>query len=279
MQTFPLTTTPNPGQVDAIGFKSVTLIDLSPATSGGILANDPVMLVCQGGYPNRQEIGVIWPWQPLSTPFSYLGTSDASGDLQSPIVTATAVSLNGAGLCIGVGIVPGGGINPWGFSSCSYAPPVPVTPVTPSFTAFVQAVEASWNSHVPVVDFLSPSSWTSASYQTVSPFSPSPVTVAFGTPVALSAVASAAITASLGGTVISQPPTQKDYPYFYSDPGAIPGTLTSVNYIQAEVPIGPSGTNVLGQALAGAIASALFYGRETGIAPAILACFTAVPTV
>ena len=291
MQLIQVVPNPNPGQVDSLGFKLVQLVDYGSASSGGIQPGDPVMLVCLGGAPNQGEIGILWPWQQLTDPIQYIGGTDAAGNITYPasgLVMAPSAGgpWPGNGLLVAKGILPpyqpgapNGGTNLFGPGACLYGLPGPVVPVLPSFATFLAAVLNSFNSHVPVVDFLAPASWAAGNYVTQTPFSPTPVTVPFGAPIALSDAATAAIVAQLGGTATKLPPLATDYVAFYTDPGALPGSLSSVNYITAEVPIGENGALVLARALAGSIASAMFYGRQTGLQAMLLNCFLPVTPV
>jgi hypothetical protein len=284
MQTWSLKASPVAALEQADSFQFGYFLIIAP---NGITPGSPIMVSAGGSavknYP--AEIGIMFPWDNPNGPFWGPFAIDGTGALSNPsgIVMTVPASPSGPlapeGMLVCSAITGGGGRNPFGGFVCAYqdatATPPPAPP-TPSLATFIAAVQNSWNSHVPVVDFLAPATWTTGNYQTIVPYSSAPVTVPFGAPIALSSKAAAAIVALLGGSIVPLAPVQADYNNYYEDPGAVQGSLTPVNYIQAEVPIGPNGANVLGQALGGAIASAIFYGRVSGIQAAVLACFKPV---
>jgi len=149
-------------------------------------------------------------------------------------------------------------------------------PPTPGFATAVSAIENSWTSKIPVVDFIAASSWdTGEAYISNEPFVPGPVTMDYPAYIGPAASQSAAITlaALFGGTLVWALPTQAQYAMFYQDPGAVAGTLQPVVSLQAQVPLGPNGALVEATALVADILRAMFYGRGLGIQQALLNCF------
>jgi hypothetical protein len=135
-----------------------------------------------------------------------------------------------------------------------------------------------------VVNVFDPSVWQEGlSYQSQAPVSGSLARISVGLPwgawsgITLTSAAAQTIAALIGGSVQDEPPAQADYAVFYSDIYAVAGSLPSVPYIYAQVPIGPNGAMVEAKANAGVLANAQLYRPAPGgIHAAILSAFTAL---
>lgn len=284
MQTWQLKATPNLSleQADSFGFQYFLIID--PMANGSVVSPGDLIQVSAGGSPIKNIppiIGLKFPWDDPNGPFWGPFSLDATGSLANPSgiqikVPATPMGpLTPEGTLVCNGITAAGNRSPFSGYVCAYQDPTPVAPVAPNtFAGFITAVQASWNTRVPIVDYYAASNWALGSFLANTPFSAAPVTVSFGQPVSLTQAAGNILAAAMGGTCFMQPPLSADLAEFYNPgSGAIAGSLSPVPYVTAMVPLGPDGALVKATALAGAVVQAMAFGRVTGLESAILATF------
>jgi hypothetical protein len=271
MQTWSLKATPNAAlaQADGLGFADVIVVDMSTATSGGILPGDPVTVMGMGSPAAAAPlIGVLFPWDSPNGPFH--GPYALMGGMLSLSVTVPTTGGPGPfypeGLLICSSITASGQRNPFGGEVCTYSDPTAPPPVAaPSLATLSAAVLASYTSNVPVANAYNPSQQVNVTYTQQVLSWTGVVTV--WPPECLSDAASTNIANLIGGTVVKVVPPS---PFSLAAAGPPP----EVNGIQ----IVQNGVEMV--AVAGEVAQqfALFTSGSTvaQIQAGILSCFKPV---
>ena len=264
---------PRPGQTPNIGYGSVFVDGPNlPAIQPG----DAIKIYLFGQLPQQQEIGHMLPGE---SAFTYDGLM-IGGALPAPITLTAKVPgslANSPGLMVTNGVVPQDGnvahggqpgfLNPFNsIIPCQYGPPgPPPSSLPPGIDATVAAVQASWETHVPVSDVRTDLDY-SITYLSIPPWSPVPIVAFVPATECLKTPAAIKVAGLFGGTVEQHPSVT------WSDPFVFPAgsPQPSVNWI---VVPNLKGDGVKMRAMGSALVQA-FDTRQTGQMKAnILATF------
>lgn len=257
---------PKPGQTSSIGNGPVYFTSPNAPVVG---QGDQWSIFAPGQTPNRAEIGHNMPWE---VGLTYDGAVDPQGILTISgqcAMTGPHNITDGFGVVLAVGVLPGGGIQLAGYYACQFQPAPPPAPApVPGLALLLAAVQASWQSRIPVAS--SYTDFAAIPYTAAPPYLPAPIAATVPVLYALSNAKAAAVAALLGGTVAQAPAAGYFFDPWAVDPATntVDGWQPAVNWIHAT--INGVAMKALGMALVAA-----FNSNAGNLEANVLATFTA----